>query len=168
MANLFQEVLPSSNDSLSDPTYSYYKNTDSPFDISMSDKETNRHTSKDINKLIENMELLLNGNNKADTTDTSLGFFTNFLYGSNSPYQSITIQTINDDNMSSPESHYLTLVDKETDNIFDDSSSDDTSSDDTSSDHETVMPGDPIAQLYFATLGVFGLFILYRLMEKSR
>ncbi len=163
MANLFQEVLPSSNDSLSGPTYSYYKNTDSPFDISMSDKETNRHTSKDINKLIEHMELLLNGNNKAEKTDTSLGFFTNFLYGSNSPYQSITIQTINDDNMSSPESHYLTLVDKETDNIFDDSSSDDTSS-----DHETVMPGDPIAQLYFATLGVFGLFILYRLMEKSR
>ena len=33
MANLFQEILPSSNDSLSGPTYSYYKNTVSPFDI---------------------------------------------------------------------------------------------------------------------------------------
>jgi hypothetical protein len=129
----------------------------------MSDKETNRHTSKDINKLIEHMELLVNGNNKSETTDTSLGFFTNFLYGSNSPYQSITIQTVGDDIVSSPESHYLTLVDQKADNIFDD-----TSSDDTSSDHEPVMPGDPIAQLYFATLGVFGLFILYRLMEKSR
>jgi len=159
MANLFQEGLTSSNDSLSGPTYSYYKNTDSPFDISMSDKETTRHTSKDINKLIEHMELLVNGKEN----DTSLGFFTNFLYGSNSPYQSITIQTVGDDIVSSPESHYLTLVDKETDNIFDDASSDDTSS-----DHEPVMPGDPIAQLYFATLGVFGLFILYRLMEKSR
>jgi len=159
MANLFQEGLTSSNDSLSGPTYSYYKNTDSPFDISMSDKETTRHTSKDINKLIEHMELLVNGKEN----DTSLGFFTNFLYGSKCPYQSITIQTVSDDIVSSPESHYLTLVDKETDNIFDD-----TSSDDTSSNHEPVMPGDPIAQLYFATLGVFGLFILYRLMEKSR
>jgi hypothetical protein len=30
------------------------------------------------------------------------------------------------------------------------------------------MPADPLAQLYFASLGVVGLFILYRIMEKSR
>lgn len=159
MEDLFQEGLTGSNDSLFGPTYSYYKNTNSAFDISMSDKETSRHTSKDINKLIEHMELLVNG--KETETDTSLGFFTNWLYGSNSPYQSITIKTIGDENTGSSETHYVTLVDKEDDS----SDSDDDSEGD---DDKLVMPRDPIAQLYFATLGVFGLFILYRFMEKSR
>ncbi len=159
MANLFQEGLTGSNDSLFGPTYSYYKNANSPFDISMSDKETSRHTSKDINKLIEHMELLVNGKETEEKQSTPLGFLTNFLYGSNSPYQSITIKTISDENANSSESHYVTLVDKEGDSSDSDSEYD---------NHELVMPGDPVAQLYFATLGVFGLFILYRLMEKSR
>ncbi len=161
MANLFQEGLTGSNDSLFGPTYSYYKNTNSLFDISMSDKETSRHTSKDINKLIEHMELLVNGKETEEKQNTPLGFFTNFLYGSNSPYKSITIKAINDENANSSESHYVTLVDKEGDS----------SDSDTDSEHdndELVMPRDPVAQLYFATLGVFGLFILYRLMQKSR
>ena len=168
MAYLFQEDLTDSNDSLFGPTYSYYKNTNSsldmnyPLDISMSDKETSRQTSKYINKLIEQMELLVNGKEKE--SDTSLGFFTNWLYGSNYPYQSITIKTISDENTGSSESHYVTLVDKEGDNNDSDSDSDSDNED----DNQLVMPGDPVAQLYFATLGVFGLFILYRFMEKSR
>ena len=35
------------------------------------------------------------------------------------------------------------------------------------SEPEVLMPSDPLAQLYFTSLGVLGLFILYRLMEKS-
>jgi hypothetical protein len=163
MANLFQEGLTGSNDSLFGPTYSYYKNTNSPFDISMSDKESSRHTSKDINKLIEHMELLVNGKETEEKQNTPLGFFTNFLYGSNPPYQSITIKTISDENANSSESHYVTLVDKE-----DYSSDSDSDIDIEDEDNEPLIPGDPVAQLYFATLGVFGLFILYRLMQKSR
>jgi hypothetical protein len=163
MANLFQEGLTNSNDSLFGPTYSYYKNTNSSFDISMSDKDTTRNTSKDINKLIEHMELLVNGKEREEKQNTPLGFLTNFLYGSNPPYQSITIKTISDENANSSESHYVTLVDKEDDNSDSDSDSDSDSEHD-----EPLMPGDPVAQLYFATLGAFGLFILYRLMEKSR
>jgi hypothetical protein len=30
------------------------------------------------------------------------------------------------------------------------------------------MPDDPLAQLYFASLGLVGVYILYRFMEKSR
>ena len=156
MANLFQEVLTSSNDSLIGPTYSYYNNINSLDEISMSDEGTNRQTSKDINSLIKYMESLVNGKNRVDRNDTSLGFLTSFLYDSNPPYQSITMQTLADDNVNSSESHYVTLVDKEPTN------------DDVFEDDVIMMPRDPIAQLYFASLGVLGLFILYRLMEKSR
>jgi hypothetical protein len=31
-----------------------------------------------------------------------------------------------------------------------------------------VLPDDPLAQLYFASLAGVGIYILYRLMEKSR
>ena len=30
------------------------------------------------------------------------------------------------------------------------------------------MPDDPLAQVYFASLGLIGVYILYRFMEKSR
>jgi uncharacterized membrane protein len=30
------------------------------------------------------------------------------------------------------------------------------------------MPDDPLAQLYFTSLGLIGVYILYRFMEKSR
>jgi len=97
-----------------------------------------------------------------------------FLSGSNPPCQQITMQTITSDNIKSSETHYVTLTDiqnmdpcifsnnknpvngkqcKETFQIR--------------SEPEVLMPSDPFAQLYFTSLGVVGLFILYRLMEKS-
>lgn len=156
MGNLFQEVLTDSNDSLIGPTYSYYKNINSTSEINMSDEGTNRQTSKDINSLIKYMESLVNRNNNIDTNDTSLGFLTSFLYVQNPQWYTITMQTLDDDNVNSSESHYVTLVDKEPIN------------DDVFEEDVIMMPRDPIAQLYFASLGVLGLFILYRLMEKSR
>jgi hypothetical protein len=62
------------------------------------------------------------------------------------------------DNENSPESHYITLADK--DLINKDNSK-------KLSESEKMMPRDPIIQLYFASLGAIGLFILYRLMVKS-
>ena len=99
-----------------------------------------------------------------------------FLSGSTPTCQQITMQTINSTNDRSSETHYVTL-------------SDITSMDPCSfpnkknpvtgaSCNETFttmnpasivnMPDDIIAQLYFASLGVLGLYILYRLMEKSK
>ena len=153
MANLFQEGL---TDELIN---SYYKNSNiSMSNNSMSNKEINQQASKDINRLIEHMELLVNGNNKAQANDKPLGFLTSFFYPE---YQSITMQTIKDDDINSSESHYVTLVDKK---VHSDSDSDSDSED----EDEYVMPDDVMAQLYFASLGVLGLFILYRLMQKSR
>jgi hypothetical protein len=165
MANLFQQDL---TDELIN---SYYKNSnigmsnigmsynDGMSNIGMSYNDANRQASKDINRLIEHMELLVNGNNKAEANDKPLGFLTSFFYPE---YQSITMQTLVDDDVNPSESHYVTLVDKEGDSNDSDSDSDSDSED------ETVMPRDTIAQLYFASLGVLGLFILYRLMQKSR
>jgi hypothetical protein len=83
------------------------------------------------------------------------------------------MQTITSDNAKSSETHYVTLADitsmdpctfpdgknpvngKKCREAFQTTS-------------EMMMPDDPLAQLYFASLGALGLFILYRLMEKSR
>jgi hypothetical protein len=149
MANLSQELLTNSNNTLITTTYPYYKNINLSYNIDTNNEGKNRQTSKDINGLIQYIELLVNGNNKVRINDKHLGF----LYPK---YQAITMQTLEDDNINSSESHYLTLVDSYP------------GSEEKFQQDETLMPGDTIAQLYFASLGILGLFILYRLMEKSR
>jgi len=258
MSNLFQEVL---NDAqgvekrlLGDP-YPYYKNIKTPSEIGMSDKGTIQQMSKDINGLIQYVELLVSGKSKASATGQPLGnkFFLQtgakclavdscsdkndtstckqedryiyidnvpegnipfissgmgvnftefkglipgamsnlnalnpfglmraFLSGSTPPCQKITMQTITTDNVKSSESHYVTLADitcmdpcsfpdkknpvsglkcRETFQGMNGSTFQNM--------NEIVIPDDPLAQIYFASLGVLGLFILYRLMEKS-
>lgn len=96
-----------------------------------------------------------------------------FLSGSTPPCQPLTMETISVNNARTSETHYVTLADignmdpcsfqnrknpvngeqcRETFKNID----------------EIFMPDDPLAQIYFASLGALGLFILYRLMEKSR
>jgi hypothetical protein len=253
MSNLFEEVLKDAEGveaKLLGPTYPYYKNIKTPTQIGMSDKGTIKQMAKDIDGLIQYVELLVTGDSKASATGGPLGnkFFLktgakcaaidsctdkndistcqkvdryiyvnnvpegnipfissgmgvnfsefkglipgamgnlnalnpfaimrSFLSGSNPPCQQITMQTITSENVKSSESHYVTLADinnmdpcmfpqgknpvngkkcKETFQIR--------------SEPEVLMPSDPLAQLYFSSLGVVGLFILYRLMEKSR
>lgn len=252
MSNLFQEVLKDAQgveDKLLGPTYPYYKNIKTPTEIGMSDKGTIQQMSKDINGLINYVELLVSGNSKASATGGPLGnkFFLKtgakcaavdncsnkndpstcqqvdryiyvdnvpdgnipfissglgvnfsefkglipgamgnlnvlnpfaimraFLSGSTPPCQQITMQTINSSNVKSSETHYVTLSDisnmdpcsfsngknpvngKQCRETFQ-----------VSSEPEVLMPSDPLAQAYFTSLGVIGLFILYRLMEKS-
>jgi len=95
-----------------------------------------------------------------------------FLAGSTPPCQPLTMQTISVNNAVSSETQYVTLADignmdacsfqngynpvtqancKETFRGYD----------------EVKIPNDPLAQIYFASLGMLGIFILYRLMEKS-
>jgi hypothetical protein len=257
-SNLFQEVLTDAQgveNRLLGPTYPYYKNIKTPTQIGMSDKGTIKQMSKDIDGLIQYVEVLVSGNSKASATGQPLGnqFFLqtgakctaidscsdpndastcktvdrfiyidnvpsgnipfissglgenfsefkglipgamgnlnvlnpfammrSFLSGTNPACQQITMQTITSDNVKSSESHYVTLTDI-TDMdpcIFSDGKNPVTGQkcketfqnkiDSFQNKMETIIPDDPVAQLYFASVGIVGLFILYRLMEKSR
>ena len=60
MSNLFQEVVSDAQgvqDRLLGPTYPYYKNIKSPSQIGMSDKGTIQQTAKNINGLIQYVQL---------------------------------------------------------------------------------------------------------------
>jgi hypothetical protein len=253
MANLFEEVLTDVKgveERLLGPTYPYYKNIKAPSDIGMSDKGTIQQMAKNVEGLIEYVELLVTGDSKASATGKPLGnkFFLKtggkcaaidscsdpndastcekvdryiyvdnvpegnipfissglgvnfsefkglipgamgnlnvlnpfailraFLSGSNPPCQNITMQTITTNNVRSSEAHYVTLADITNMDpcIFPDKKNPATGQKcketfKTNGEPEILMPADPLAQLYFASLGVVGLFILYRIMEKSR
>jgi hypothetical protein len=161
MANLFQEGLTDVK-GVQDNIYSYYKNSNSLSDISMSDKGTVQQTSKDINGLIQYVESLVTENSKAMSGDNHLGNLTSLIFDAKPQYQSITIQTITSDNVNSPESHYITLADKDP---FAEEKYRETFQ--TRPKPKKMLPRDYMTQLYFASLGVVGLFILYHLMKKS-
>lgn len=76
MANLFQEVLTDVKgveERLLGPTYPYYKNIKTPTGIGMSDRGTIQQMAKNIEGLIEYVELLVTGDSKASTTGGPLG-----------------------------------------------------------------------------------------------
>jgi hypothetical protein len=76
MSNLFQEVLQDAGkvqDKLLGPTYPYYKNIKMPSDIGMSDKGTLDALGKDIDGLIQYVEVLVTGKSKASSTGGPLG-----------------------------------------------------------------------------------------------
>ena len=250
MSNLFEEVITDAKgveERLLGPTYPYYKNIKTPSEIGMSDKGSIQQMAKDIDGLIQYVELLVTGNSAASSTGQPLGnkFFLKtgakcaaidsctdsndestcqkvdryiyvdnvpegnipfissglgvnfsefkglipgamgnlnvlnpfaimraFLSGSNPPCQPITMETITVDNVRSSETHYVTLADITNMDpcIFPNGKNPVTGQNckETFQNNEFQMPDDPIAQLYFASLGVVGIFILYRLMEKSR
>jgi len=253
MSNIFQEVLTDAKgveERLLGPTYPYYKNIKTPTEIGMSDKGTIQQMAKDVEGLIEYVELLVTGDSKASATGGPLGnkFFLKtggkcaaidsctdpknastckqvdryiyvdnvpsgnipfissgmgvnfsefkglipgamgnlnvlnpfailraFLSGSTPPCQQITMQTITTDNVKSSETNYVTLADIQNMDpcIFSNRKNPITGQQcretfQTNNDGEVMMPDDPLAQLYFASLGLLGLFIFYRLMEKSR
>jgi hypothetical protein len=255
MSNLFQEVLTDAKgveERLLGPTYPYYKNIKTPTEIGMSDKGTLQQMGKDIDGLIQYVELLVTGDSKASTTGGPLGnkfflktgakcaaidkctdkndestceqtdrfiyvnnvpsgnipFISNglgvnfsefkglipgsmgnlnvlnpfaimraFLSGSTPPCQEITMQTIDINNNKSSESHYVTLADIQNMDpcIFSNKKNPvtgdkcrETFTTGVADTASPVMSDDPIDQVYFASLGVLGVYILYRLMEKSQ
>lgn len=254
MSNIFQEVLTDANavqTKLLGPTYPYYKNIKTPSQIGMSDKGTIQQMGKDINGLIQYVEVLVSGNSGASATGGPLGnkFFlqtgakctatdscTNqtdasscqlvdryiyinnvpegnipfissglginftdfkglipgamgnlnvlnpfaimrsFLSGSNPPCQEITLQTIDINNNSSSETHYVTTSD--IGNMDPCSFSNNVNpitgvkcvesfKTGVGANAGLVMPEDPMDQLYFVSLAGIGIYILYRFMEKS-
>ena len=100
-----------------------------------------------------------------------------FMSGSTPPCQQITMQTIDVNNNSSSETQYVTVADisnmdpctfSNGVNPVTKAGCQETFQVGVSKDASPVMSDDPIDQLYFASLGVIGLYILYRFMEKSR
>lgn len=76
MSNIFQEVLQDAQgvqDKLLGPSYPYYKNIKLPSDIGMSDSGTLSALGKDINGLIQYVEVLVTGNSNASSTGGPLG-----------------------------------------------------------------------------------------------
>jgi hypothetical protein len=255
MSNIFQDVLTDAKgveEKLLGPTYPYYKNIRTPSDIGMSDAGTLPQMSRNINGLIQYVELLVSGNSQASATGGPLGnkFFlqtgakcaavdkcsdpndsstcdqTNryiyvnnvpegnipfisgglgvnfsefkglipgamgnlnvlnpfailraFSSGSTPPCQEITMQTIDVNNNSSSETHYVTLADiQNTDpcsfpgglNPVTQARCKETFQSRVAQDAAPVMSDDIMDQVYFASLAGVGLYILYRFMEKSR
>jgi hypothetical protein len=100
-----------------------------------------------------------------------------FLSGSTPPCQSLTMQTISVDNAKSSETQYVTLADignidpctfPNKHNPVTNANCRETFQSQNQSQNEIKIPDDPLAQIYFASLGVLGILILYRIMEKSK
>jgi len=255
MSNIFQDVLTDAKgveEKLLGPTYPYYKNIRTPSDIGMSDAGTLPQMSRNINGLIQYVELLVSGNSQASATGGPLGnkfflqtgakcaaidkctdpnqpstcqqtdryiyvnnvpegnipFISNglgvnfsefkglipgamgnlnvlnpfailraFASGSTPPCQEITMQTIDVNNNSSSETHYVTLADiQNTDpcsfpgglNPVTQARCKESFQSRVAQDAAPVMSNDIMDQVYFASLAGVGLYILYRFMEKSR
>ena len=109
------------------------------------------------------------------------GILQSFLSGSVPDCQSLTMETIDVNNNSSTETNYVTLVDIQNMDpcIFSNGKNPVTGTGckETFSMKKGVaenaepfykMPKDTVAQIYFASLAFLGVYVLYRLMEKSK
>lgn len=103
-----------------------------------------------------------------------------FLSGSVPDCQKITMETINNDNYRSSETHYVTTVDiKNMDpcsfpnriNPLTNAGCRETfenNYDINNDNYNLQLPNDPITQFYFAGLGGIAIYIIYRMMEKNK
>jgi hypothetical protein len=106
------------------------------------------------------------------------GLIQSFLAGSTPPCQEITMQTIDVNNNKSSETNFVTVVDIQNmdpcsfpngiNPITNVKCSESFTTGVSANAARVDMPDDPLAQLYFASLGLVGVYILYRFMEKSR
>jgi hypothetical protein len=251
MSNVFQDVLSNAKgakEKYMGPDYPYYKYIKTPSDIGMSDKGTLTQMGKDIDGLIEYVNLLVSGKSKASATGQPLGnkFFLktggkcmdkstdpeqevdryiyinnvpmgnipfissgvgvnfsefrglipgtisnlnafnpmtmlqSFLAGSKPDCQEITMETIDTYNNKSTESHFVTMVDiKNMDPCAFQNKTNPISGvacKETFTNMNTErltgscimpkIPDDYIAQAYFTSLGLLGIYITYRYMVK--
>lgn len=248
--NIFQEVLTNAKaaeEKYIGPDYPYYKYIKTPSQIGMSGAGSLSQLGKDIDGLVNYVELLVSGGGKASAIGKPLGnkfflktggkctnklsgeeedryiyinnvpqgnipfissgvgvnfsqfkglipgtisnlnafnpmeMFQAFLSGSKPDCQELTMETIDIYNNRSTESHFVTLVDiknmdpcsftdkknpltgdkcKETfSNLYGNG---------TALDYDYVKEEDPIVQLYFASIGLLGVYILYKILQKNK
>ena len=101
------------------------------------------------------------------------GLLQSFLSGSTPECQEITMETINTNNVSSSETHYVTLTDiKNMDPCFFSNGTNPISKKPcketfVAANAGTVrLPRDPLAQFYFFSLACVSIYVLYKIMEK--
>jgi len=249
MSNMFQEVLTNAKaaeEKYIGPDYPYYKYIRTPSEIGMSGKGSLSQLGKDIDGLINYVELLVSGGGKASATGQPLGnkfflktggkckdkatsqdvdryiyidnvpagnipfissgvgvnfsefkglipgtisnlnsfnpmeMFQAFLSGSKPDCQELKMETIDIYNNKSTESHFVTLVDIQNMDpcIFQDKKNPITGakcSESFSNLNQNnnqcytcyKIPKDPLSQMYFASLGALGVYILYGIMMKN-
>jgi hypothetical protein len=250
MSNLFQEIKNDANevqDRLLGPTYPYYNNIKTPKQIGMSSKGDMKTLGKNIDGLIDYVEVLVTGKSKASETGQPLGnkFFlktggkckdtssdasnneqvdryiyinnvpngnipfisaglgTNFddarglipgamsnlnvlnpfnimqafMTGPNPECEAITMETIDTDNNKSTETHYVAKVDirnmdpcsfSDKKNPVSNKKCRETYTTTNDNDNDISLPDDPLSQIYFISLSFVGLYIFYKVMQKSR
>lgn len=254
MGDIFKDILSNGNDSKSKylgEDYPYYKYIKTPDQLGMSSKGTLKQLGKDVDGLMEYVNVLVSGKSKASATGKPLGnkFFlktgakcTNkmsgeemerYIYINNVPMgniplissgmganfsefkglipgtisnlnafnpmsmlqafvegarpdcQEITMETIDSKNAVSTETHYVATIDIQ--NMDPCSFSDrknpitkqkckETFGNMNSNDDNFLsnirlnfdVPDDPIAQLFFATFGIFGIYLFYKILLKYK
>lgn len=106
-----------------------------------------------------------------------------FMAGSMPPCQKLTMQTIDVNNNSSNETNYVTLIDIQNMNpcTFQNGTNPVTGKsckqafntlsqfqNENSGNQEIKMPKDPVAQIYFLSLSLIAVYVLYRIIEKGK
>ena len=105
------------------------------------------------------------------------GILQSFLSGATPPCQEITMETIDTNNKTSSETHYVTLTDIQnmdpctfkngTNPVSGVKCKESFSSSVAANAEEIKLPRDHLAQLYFFSLAGIGIYILYKLMDKA-
>jgi hypothetical protein len=248
--SIFEEVLKNAKDAEEKyigPDYPYYKYIRTPSEIGMSGDGSLSQLGKDIDGLINYVELLVSGGGKASATGQPLGnkfflktggkctdkssgqevdryiyidnvpagnipfissglgvnfsefkglipgtisnlnafnpmeLFQSFLAGSKPECRELTMETIDIYNNKSTQSHFVTLLDIGNMDpcIFPDKKNPEIpdkvcketfanlKNQDTQLYTCYKIPKDPLSQIYFASLGFLGVYIIYRIMEKN-
>ena len=252
-SNIFQEVLTDATgvqDRLLGPTYPYWKNIKSPSQIGMSDEGSLNALGKDIDGLIQYVEVLVTGGSDAtggkvlgnkfflqtggkcmdkatnkevdryiyinNQPDGHIAFISSglgvnfsqfrglipgtmsnlnvlnpftimqaFMSGATPDCQEITLETIDSNSNSSNETHFVSVVDLQ--NMDACSFSPDKKNPITGkvcseafsnmsgfgqgvakNSHLVSLPDDIIVQIYYASLGLLAIYVLYCLMNKRR
>ena len=252
-SNIFQEVLTDATgvqDRLLGPTYPYWKNIKSPSQIGMSDEGSLNALGKDIDGLIQYVEVLVTGGSNAtggkvlgnkfflqtggkcmdkatnkevdrfiyinNQPDGHIAFISSglgvnfsqfrglipgtmsnlnvlnpftimqaFMSGATPDCQEITLETIDNNSNSSNETHFVSVVDIQ--NMDACSFSPDKKNPITGKQCAEAfsnmsgfgqgvaknaelfsLPHDPIVQIYYASLGLLAIYVLYCLMNKRR
>jgi hypothetical protein len=251
-SNIFQEVLTDATgvqDRLLGPTYPYWKNIKSPSQIGMSDEGSLNALGKDIDGLIQYVEVLVTGGSnatggkvlgnkfflqtggkcmdKATNKEVDRYIYINnvasghipfissglgvnfsefrglipgtmsnlnvlnpftimqaFMSGATPDCQEITLETIDNNSNSSNETHFVSVVDIQnmdacsfsdkknpiTGRVCSEAFSDMGGFGQGVAKNAELfsLPDDPIVQIYYASLGLLAIYVLYCLMNKRR
>jgi len=249
--SIFEKVLKNAKgieEEYLGPDYPYYKYIRTPSELGMSGDGNLKQLGKDIDGLINYVELLVSGGGNASATGQPLGnkfflhtgakckdvatgqdvdrwvyidnvptgqipfisqglgvnfsefkglipgtisnlnafnpmtLFQSFLAGSKPDCRELTMETIDTYNNKSTQSHFVTLIDignmdpcifpnrtnPENGNQCKETFTNMRNTLDSQNYTCYQIPKDPLTQVYFATLGAFGVYILYRIMIKNK